>query len=92
MFLLSHDRNSEVAYFLFQEKGLSLLDLPGVPKSRFKELLIREVRNVETKEKQSRNNKSETKQSPDSSSRDIHNNLIRCDYCRKEGPHSGGEW
>ena len=32
-----------------QDKGFSLLDLLRVPKSRFKQLLIREVGNAETK-------------------------------------------
>ena len=35
-----------------QDKGFSLLDLLRVPKSRFKQLLIREVGNAETKNNQ----------------------------------------
>ena len=53
-------------HFLFVEKGFSLLDPPQVPKSRLKQLLIREVRKCRNKGKQSRNNNSVIKQSPSS--------------------------
>ena len=52
---------------------MSLLDLPTVLKGRFMQLLIRECRN---KGKAVKKDSSTIKQSPSSSSRDIHNNLI----------------
>ena len=74
---------SYVLGFLFVEEGFSVLDLPWIPKSRLKQLLIREVREWETKENQLSkkisailNNSLAIRQSPSSSSRNIHNNLM----------------
>jgi len=47
----------------------------------------------EQRKKQSRNQSSAIKQSPGSSSRDIHHNLIQIfEFCGNKGPYPGGEW
>ena len=72
-----------VPHFLFVGKGLQLPRPSWTPKSIFKQLLIREVRECRNKgtDKQrklfllSRNNSAAKKQGPGSCSRDIHNNI-----------------
>ena len=54
----------------------SLHDLPWVTKGRSKQLLIREERDVETKEEQSRNNSEALGQGPGSTLQDTQNNVF----------------
>ena len=58
----------------------SFWDLPWVPKSLFKQLLIKERGNAGTKAKQSRKNTVVIKQGPGSSWRNIHNKIF--DFCK----------
>ena len=48
---LSRYKLPHVPHFLFVEKSFSLLGYPRVPKSRLKQLIIREMRKCRNKEK-----------------------------------------
>ena len=82
-----------VIHFLFLGNYIlfSLLDLPLVPKGRFKSCSLGKRGNAETKEKQSRNDSAALGQGPGSSLSNIHNNIFKC-FCRNYGPHPGGGW
>lgn len=65
-----------VPHFLFVRRRFPSPRLSLSSKELLKLLLIRGVRNAETKKKQSRNNSAAIKQSPGSPSKDTHENLI----------------
>ena len=72
-----HTRLSVSPFLIFRKwASFSLQDVPWVPRGRFRQLLIREGRDAETREEQSRNNSTALWQGPGSLSRDIRNGIF----------------